>query len=82
MDTDKSGELDADEWESAINRGLAKRLEQLADERERRERAAAKADEEFSLEFLSMARQVRGPRFSKAGPTPRGRRADAAGRSR
>ena len=39
--------------ESAIQRGLKKRLEQLADERERRQRAAEKADEEFSLEFLN-----------------------------
>ena len=39
--------------ESAIQRGLKKRLAQLADERERRQRAAEKADEEFSLEFLN-----------------------------
>ena len=39
--------------ETAINRGLAKRLEQLAAERERRERAAEKADAEFSNEFLN-----------------------------
>ena len=58
LDTDKSGELDVEEWESAINRGLAKRLEQLAIERERRDRAAAAADEEFSTEFLSAAREV------------------------
>ena len=38
LDTDKSGEVDREEWEEAINRGLAKRLQQLADERERRER--------------------------------------------
>ena len=43
LDTDKSGELDIEEWEAAINRGLAKRLEQLADERERRQRAAERA---------------------------------------
>jgi len=42
----------------AINRGLAKRLEQLSIERERRERAADKADAEFSSEFLSAAREV------------------------
>ena len=47
-----------DEWEAAIQRGLSKRLEQLADERERRARAAAKADEDFTVEFLSMARKV------------------------
>ena len=57
LDTSKDGEVDSDEWEEAINRGLAKRLEQLADERERRERAAAKADGEFSAEFLNAARQ-------------------------
>ena len=58
LDTDNSGEVDVDEWETAINRGLAKRLEQMAKERERRERAAAAADEEFSAEFLTAARKV------------------------
>ena len=58
LDTDSSGEVDVDEWETAINRGLAKRLEQMAKERERRERAAAAADEEFSAEFLTAARKV------------------------
>ena len=53
LDEDGSGEIDIEEWESAIQRGLKKRLEQLADERERRQRAAEKADEEFSLEFLN-----------------------------
>ena len=58
LDTSQDGELDIDEWEEAIHRGLAKRLDQLAEERERRERAAAAADAEFSAEFLSMAREV------------------------
>ena len=58
LDTDGSGEVDVDEWETAINRGLAKRLEQMAKERERRERAAAAADEEFRAEFLTAARKV------------------------
>ena len=53
-----SGEVDIDEWEEAINRGLAKRLQQLSEERARAARAAAAEDEEFSAEFLSMARQV------------------------
>ena len=44
--------------EAAINRGLAKRLEQMADERARAARAAAAADEEFSAEFLNAAREV------------------------
>ena len=44
--------------EAATNRGLAKRLEQLADERERRQRAAERADAEFTLEFLNAAREV------------------------
>ena len=44
--------------EEAINRGLAKRLEALSKERERANRAAAKADEEFSAEFPSAAREV------------------------
>merc|ERR1711965_1156198 len=58
LDTSKDGEVDIDEWEEAIYRGLARRLEQLANERERRERAAASEDEAFSTEFLSAARQV------------------------
>ena len=58
LDTSKDGEMDMDEWMAAIKRGLAKRLDELADERERRERAAAAADEEFSAEFLNMARKV------------------------
>ena len=44
--------------DEAISRGLAKRLEQLAAERERRERAAEKADAEFSADFLNAAREV------------------------
>ena len=58
LETSDSGEIDIDEWEEAINRGLAKRLEQLADERARRERAAAAEDEAFSAEFLNAAREV------------------------
>ena len=58
LDTDNSGEVDIDEWEEAIYRGLAKRVEQLQAEQERRMRAAAAADEEFSAEFLTMARAV------------------------
>ena len=57
LDTSKDGEVDMEEWEEAINRGLAKRLAQLAAERERRERAAEKADAEFSVEFLNAARK-------------------------
>ena len=52
------GCITQDEWESAINRGLAKRLDQLANERERREKAARAEDENFSVEFLSAARKV------------------------
>ena len=44
--------------EEAINRGLAKRLDQLAAERARREKAARAEDENFSVEFLSAARKV------------------------
>ena len=58
LDEDGSGEIDIEEWESAIQRGLKKRLEQLADERERRQRAAERADAEFTLEFLNAAREV------------------------
>jgi hypothetical protein len=49
--------VDVRTGEGAINRGLAKRLAQLAAERERRERAAEKADAEFSVEFLNAARK-------------------------
>ena len=45
--------------EEAINRGLAKRLQQMSEERARAARAAAAEDEEFSAEFLNMARKVR-----------------------
>ncbi|KAH8092915.1 hypothetical protein JL720_5083 [Aureococcus anophagefferens] len=58
LDTSNDGEVDVEEWEEAIYRGLSKRLEQLSIERERRERAAAADDEEFTAEFLSAARQV------------------------
>ena len=58
LDTDKSGELDADEWEAAINRGLAKRLADLEKERERRNRAAREDDLQFSVDFLSNSRKV------------------------
>ena len=58
LDTDGSGEVDVDEWETAINRGLAKRLEQMAKERERRERAAAAADGQFTAEFLKLAEEI------------------------
>ena len=44
--------------ETAINRGLAKRLKDLEKERERRERASTAADEEFSTEFLGLARKA------------------------
>ena len=57
LDADGSGEIDVEEWETAINKGLAKRLEQLAVERERRERAALRDDAEFSTEFLNAARR-------------------------
>ena len=58
LDTDNSGEVDIEEWEEAIRRGLSKRLEQMQEERERRERAAAAEDEAFSAEFLFAARKV------------------------
>ena len=44
--------------ESAINRGLAKRLKDLERERERRNRAAREDDLQFSLDFLSTSRKV------------------------
>ena len=58
LDTDKSGEVDEEEWDEAIHRGLAARLEQLREERERRERAARAEDEAFSAAFLNAAREV------------------------
>ncbi len=58
LDTSKDGEVDIDEWEEAVHRGLAKRLEQLAEERERRDRAARADDEAFTAEFLNAAREV------------------------
>jgi hypothetical protein len=64
--------VDVRTGEEAINRGLAKRLQQLADERERRERAALAADAEFTAEFLSAARAVRSPRPIEP-PSPRAR---------
>ena len=57
LDEDGSGEIDIHEWELAIQRGLAKRREQLAIERERRDAAAMAADEEFTTEFLNAARE-------------------------
>ncbi|KAH8060907.1 hypothetical protein JL720_13497 [Aureococcus anophagefferens] len=51
LDTSKDGEVDIDEWEEAVHRGLAKRLEQLADERERADRAPA--EDGATAEFLS-----------------------------
>ena len=44
--------------EAAIYRGLEKRTADLKAEQERRAKAAAAADEEFSAEFLSAARKV------------------------
>ena len=58
LDTSRDGEVDVEEWEEAIHRGLAKRLEQLAEERERRERAARAEDEAFTAQFLNAAREV------------------------
>jgi Ca2+-binding EF-hand superfamily protein len=58
LDTSQDGEIDADEWEAAIYRGLEKRTADLKAEQERRAKAAAAADEEFSAEFLSAARKV------------------------
>ena len=58
LDTSQDGEIDGDEWEAAIYRGLEKRTADLKAEQERRAKAAAAADEEFSAEFLSAARKV------------------------
>ena len=44
--------------EAAIYRGLEKRTADLKAEQERRAKAAAAADEEFSVEFLNAARAV------------------------
>ena len=58
LSSDRRSLVDSRAGEEAIRRGLSKRLEQLADERERRERAAAAEDEAFSAEFLFAARKV------------------------
>ena len=79
LDTDGSGELDVDEWEAAINRGLAKRLEQMADERARAARAAEKADAEFSADFLNAAREVFIMSARGVRPSTCARRGDGAG---
>ena len=41
LDTSNDGEVDVEEWEEAINRGLATRLKQMSEERARMARAAA-----------------------------------------
>ena len=51
-------EIDEDEWEVAIQRGLKKRVEQLQEARARREQAAAAEDAAFSEAFLNLARQI------------------------
>ena len=58
LDTSQDGEVDVDEWEEAIQRGLKVRLAQLAEDRERRERAAAAEDGAFTAEFMAAARKV------------------------
>ena len=64
LDTSQDGEVDVDEWEEAIQRGLKVRLAQLAEDRERRERAAAAEDGAFTAEFMAAARKV----FSQHAP--------------
>ncbi|KAH8045105.1 hypothetical protein JL720_16819 [Aureococcus anophagefferens] len=54
LDTSKDGEVDVDEWEEAINRGLKVRLAKLAEERDRRERRG-RGGRGVQFEFLSAA---------------------------
>ena len=58
LSCDRRSLVDVRTGETAIQKGLAHRLEQLSIERQRRDRANARADEEFSAEFLSAARAV------------------------
>ena len=58
IDTDGSGEVDLEEWEAAVLAGLEKRLQAMAEDRERRERAAAAADGQFTAEFLKLAEEI------------------------
>ena len=58
IDTDGSGEVDLEEWENAVLAGLEKRIAAMEADRERREKAAAGADREFSAEFLQLANAI------------------------
>jgi Ca2+-binding EF-hand superfamily protein len=58
LDKSNDGELDMDEWMSAINQGLDKRLWQIDEQRARKEVEDEMAKQEFAADFLSAARKV------------------------
>ncbi|KAH8060903.1 hypothetical protein JL720_13493 [Aureococcus anophagefferens] len=59
LDTDRDGEINMPEWESAIETALANKLEARAADREKKAAAARKEIEEFTAEFLNAARRAR-----------------------
>ena len=58
LDTDRSGEIDAMEWEAAIETALKAKLEQRRVEREQAQSANRAEIEAFTAEFLNAAREV------------------------
>ncbi|KAH8060904.1 hypothetical protein JL720_13494 [Aureococcus anophagefferens] len=57
LDTDRDGEINMPEWESAIETALANKLEARAADREKKAKAAQKEIAEFTAEFLNAARK-------------------------
>ena len=57
LDTDRSGEIDAMEWEEAIELALKAKLEQRRVEREQAQSANRAEIEAFTAEFLNAARE-------------------------
>ena len=57
LDTDSDGEIDATEWESAIEQALKAKLEQRRVAREAAAAANRKEIEEFTAAFLNAARE-------------------------
>ena len=57
LDTDRSGEIDAMEWEAAIETALKAKLEQRRVEREQAQSANRAEIEAFTAEFLNAARE-------------------------
>ncbi|KAH8092909.1 hypothetical protein JL720_5077 [Aureococcus anophagefferens] len=57
LDTDRDGEINAPEWEGAIETALANKLEARAQKRVEQAKAARKEIEEFTNEFVNAARK-------------------------